>query len=141
MDDELNIRAYCDGDRDDVVQLWEGCGLVVPWNDPHDDIARKLLVQPELFLVGVADGEVVATVMAGYDGHRGWLNYLAVAAGKRRQGWGRKIVEAAEKELSAMGCVKVNLQVRATNGEVVKFYQGIGYKIDDVISLGKRFGG
>ncbi len=121
-----------------VVKLWNQCGLVVPWNDPGKDIRRKLKVQPEMFLVGCLDNRIVATVMVGYEGHRGWINYLAVLPDHRRSGIGRRMMEAAETRLRAAGCPKINLQVRRSNAAVIKFYERIGFKTDDVISLGKR---
>jgi ribosomal protein S18 acetylase RimI-like enzyme len=121
-----------------VVTLWEKCGLLRPANDPFKDIARKLKVGPELFLVGLIDDSIVATVMVGYEGHRGWLNYLAVSPSYQRKGYGKKMVEEAEERLSAEGCPKVNLQVRASNGEALKFYAAIGYTQDNVLSMGKR---
>ena len=121
-----------------MVQLWTDCGLVVPWNNPQRDIHRKLEVQPEMFLVGCIAGKVIATVMAGYDGHRGWINYLAVHPNYQQAGIGKRIVEEAEVRLRAVGCPKVNLQVRSTNTNVIQFYRKIGYKTDDVVSLGKH---
>ncbi len=135
---ELTIRPYQPADEAAVVALWHACQLVVPWNDPHRDIALKRQFQPELFLVGLLDGQVAATVMAGYEGHRGWLNYLAVAPAHQRQGLGRRLVEAATTELQKLGCPKINLQVRASNREVIEFYQRLGFTVDDVVSLGKR---
>src|SRR5690606_25184716 len=89
-----------------VVALWEQCGLVRPWNDPRQDIARKLAEQPELFLVGLSGSEVVATVMAGFDGHRGWVYYLAVSPEHRRQSYGRQLMQEVERLLVARGCPK-----------------------------------
>ena len=132
------IRPFASADEDAVIALWEAAGLTRPWNDPRKDIARKLDVQPEGFLVAVADGEVVGSVMAGYDGHRGWVNYLAVAPGSRRSGVGRTLMAAAEGILEGLGCPKVNLQIRATNRAAVSFYEALGYSTDDVISLGRR---
>ena len=134
----LEIRPYAPSDEEDVVQLWTDCGLVVPWNNPYRDIQRKLTVQPDLFLVGCADGQIAATVMAGYDGHRGWINYLAVHPDHRRRGIGRRMMEEAEVRLRAAGCPKINLQVRSSNAAVIEFYRRIGFQIDDVVSLGKR---
>lgn len=133
-----DIRPYTSGDEAAVVQLWRDCGLVVPWNDPHKDIRRKLRVQRDWFLVGRIDGRVIATAMAGYDGHRGWVNYLAVHPDFRRAGLGRTMMEAAEHRLLEAGCPKINIQVRTTNAEAIEFYKAIGYKTDDVVSLGKR---
>lgn len=134
----MQIRPFGLADEAALVALWEACGLTRPWNDPHQDIARKLTVQPELFLVGVSDGAVMASVMAGYEGHRGWMNYLAVAPRFRGRGLGRLLVEHVERALLERGCPKVNLQVRATNPEAVAFYRRLGYVQDESISLGKR---
>ena len=135
---DLEIRVYRTSDEEAVIQLWKDCGLVVPWNDPHKDIQRKLEVQADLFLVGLARERLAATIMAGYDGHRGWINYLAVAPDLRRRGIGRRMVEQVESRLRALGCPKINLQLRTSNVDVVSFYEAIGYATDDVISMGKR---
>ena len=135
---KTEIRPFQPSDEAAVVQLWKDCNLVVPWNDPLRDIRRKLRVQPDLFLVGFFSGELAATVMAGYEGHRGWLNYLAVAPRFRRQGLGREMVAAAEARLRQMGCPKINIQIRTGNTEVIEFYRRIGFKPDDVVSMGKR---
>jgi ribosomal protein S18 acetylase RimI-like enzyme len=134
----MEIRTYEPRDESAVVALWGRCGLLRPWNDPLKDIRRKLEVRPDLFLVGEFDGAMVATVMAGYDGHRGWINYLAVSPDHRREGFGRKIMQAAEERLRREGCPKINLQVRSCNKDVIDFYQRIGFQQDDVVSLGKR---
>jgi ribosomal protein S18 acetylase RimI-like enzyme len=134
----MRIRVFERADEAAVVGLWEACGLTRPWNDPRKDIARKLAVQPELFLVGLADGAVMASVMAGYEGHRGWMNYLAVAPRFRGRGFGRALVEYVERLLLERGCPKINLQVRASNPAAVAFYRRLGYVQDESISLGKR---
>lgn len=134
----IKIRAYRGSDEDAVVALWRECGLVRPWNDPVKDIHRKLRVQRDLFLVGTLDGRLVATVMAGYEGHRGWINYLAVAREYRKQGFGRHLMDEAEARLRAMGCPKINLQIRSSNAEVVTFYRSLGFSVDDSLSMGKR---
>lgn len=134
----LAIRPFHAADEAAVVRLWRACGLTRPWNDPHQDIARKLSVQPELFLVGEADGALVAAVMAGYDGHRGWVNYLAVAPEHRRRGYASALMREVERGLLRYGCPKINLLVRGDNAAVVDFYAGLGFGRDDVISLGKR---
>jgi ribosomal protein S18 acetylase RimI-like enzyme len=135
---ELTIRPYQLKDEAGVVELWLQCNLIVPQNNPKRDINRKLQVNPEWFLVGLLGGRVVATCMAGYEGHRGWINYLAVSPHHRRQGIGRKMMEEAEKRLLAAECPKINLQVRETNQAVIRFYERIGYTRDPVISMGKR---
>ena len=135
---ELAIRAFREEDRDEVISLWRDCGLVVPQNDPARDIARKLRVDRELFLVGAEDGDIVATVMGGYEGHRGWINYLAVKPCARRRGYGEAMMRAVERDIEALGCPKINLQVRSSNADVIAFYEAIDYRRDDVVGLGKR---
>ncbi len=134
----MQIRPFDPADSASVIGLWEACGLTRPWNDPAKDIERKLSVQPDLFLVGTLEGRVVASVMAGYDGHRGWVNYLAVAPDRRNAGLGRALMRRVEELLTARGCPKLNLQVRTANGAVLEFYRRIGYAPDDTVSLGKR---
>lgn len=134
----MEIRRFIKQDRKAVISLWRRCGLLVPWNHPDLDIDRKLRVQGELFLVGVIDNEVVATAMGGYEGHRGWINYLAVDPGMRRQGLGLMMMERIEDGLRAMGCPKINLQVRESNLDIIRFYERIGYSSDHVIGFGKK---
>ena len=134
----MQVRSYRDSDRDDVILLWERCGLVVPWNDPRRDIERKKSIQPDLFLVGTLNGGIVATVMCGYEGHRGWINYLAVSPEHQRKGMGTQIMEAAQSRLASIGCPKENLQVRTSNRAAIAFYEKLGYCLDEVVSLGKR---
>lgn len=134
----MTIRPFEIGDSESVIALWRECGLIVPWNDPQRDIERKMQVQPELFFVGEIEGRSVATLMAGYEGHRGWLNYVAVAPDAQRQGLGRQIVEHAIEKLRERGCPKINLQVRTSNAEVIAFYESLGFQVDDVTSLGMR---
>jgi ribosomal protein S18 acetylase RimI-like enzyme len=132
------IRRYHEQDQQAVIGLWEVCGLIRPWNDPCQDIARKLTVQPELFLVGMEAEQLVGTVMAGFDGHRGWVNYLAVAPQQRRLAYGKQLMQEAERLLRERGCPKLNLQVRTGNADVIEFYHKLGYVEDELISLGKR---
>jgi ribosomal protein S18 acetylase RimI-like enzyme len=134
----VTIRPYSSGDEAAVIDLWQRCGLTRPQNNPGLDIERKLKVNPELFLVGLLDGKVVATVMGGYEGHRGWINYLGVDPAYQRRGLGRQIMQAAEKKIRAMGSPKINLQVRSDNPGVVRFYESIGYNTEAVVSMGKR---
>jgi ribosomal protein S18 acetylase RimI-like enzyme len=134
----MSIRAYRAEDQGAVVQLWHESGLVAPHIDPRGDIARKMAFQPDLFWVGEEEGQIVASVMVGYHGHRGWINFLAVSPACQGSGFGREMMEEAEKRLRAMGCAKINLQVRATNLKVVDFYKRIGFVVEDVVSMGKR---
>jgi len=135
---EMLIRPYSPRDENLVVDLWMKCGLTRPWNDPHKDIRRKLQVNPELFLVGELDGSIVAAAMGGYEGHRGWVNYLAVDPAFRKQGLGRQMMNAIEKALLQMGCPKLNIQVRTGNAEAIEFYKRCGYNVDEAVSMGKR---
>jgi ribosomal protein S18 acetylase RimI-like enzyme len=134
----LQIRSYRPDDEDAVVGLWVACQLIGPLNNPHQDIARKMRVNPEWFLVGELDGRIVATCMVGYEGHRGWINYLAVAPEYQRRGIARQIMEEAERLLREAGCPKINLQVRTANAQVIEFYKSIGFNVDAVVSMGKR---
>lgn len=134
----LHIRPYQPVDEHEVIRIWQACKLIHPANNPQRDIARKLSVQPELFLVAVIGEQVVGTCMAGYEGHRGWINYLAVAPEHQRQGIASHLMAAAEARLKASGCPKINLQVRTSNTGVIAFYESLGYAVDGVVSLGKR---
>jgi len=140
----MRIRPYKPTDEPDVVRLWQRAGLTRPWNDPKLDIQRKMCVQSEWFVVGVVDGRsseddrVIASAMAGYDGHRGWINYLAVDPDFQRAGCGRDLMSHLESLLLEAGCPKVNLQVRADNSDAIAFYESIGFLEDKVVSYGKR---
>jgi ribosomal protein S18 acetylase RimI-like enzyme len=136
--DNLTVRPYQPDDEKAVIQLWSECRLLVPQNNPASDIQRKLKVNPEWFLVGVIGSELVATCMVGYDGHRGWINYLAVSPSLQRRGLATRMMREAEKLLRTVGCAKINLQVRQHNHVAIKFYEKIGYSVDAVVSLGKR---
>ena len=134
------IRVFASADESTVIDLWHACGLVASQNDPRRDLETKINFQPELFWVAEISGQVVGTIMAGYEGHRGWINYLAVDPSRRRQGLGRRLMEHAETRLRELGCPKINLQVRSSNTQVIAFYQALGFVEDDVVSLGKRVG-
>ena len=135
---QVVVRPFRETDESRVIELWTFAGLVRPQNDPKKDIARKLKVQRELFLVADLDGSVVGTVMAGYEGHRGWINYLAVDIGQRRRGIGSALMRDAERRLRLAGCPKINLQIRAENTAVQAFYASLGFGDDQVMSMGKR---
>lgn len=135
----MHIRPFKDSDTAAVTVLWTE---IFPDDPPHNApavvIAQKLKCQPELFFVGVVDGAIVGTVLSGYDGHRGWLYSVAVNPRHRREGLGSKLIEHAEQALAAIGCTKVNLQVRASNAAVAAFYQDLGYAVEERVSMGKR---
>lgn len=134
----LTIRPFRDQDEPAVVALWSAAfSGEAARNDPLAIIRQKQAVQPDLFLVGESDGRIVATVIAGYDGHRGWVYHVAVAADARRTGYGRAMMAAAEDRLRALGCPKLNLQINRSNAAVVAFYEALGYAVEDRISMGK----
>ena len=135
---QVLVRVFKEADEARVIELWTLAGLVRPWNDPKKDIARKLKVQRELFLIAELEGVIVGTVMAGYEGHRGWVNYLAVDIGQRRRGIGTALMRDAERRLRLVGCPKINLQVRRENTDVQAFYAALGFKEDAAVSMGKR---
>ncbi len=134
----METRPYRDTDQQAVIALWQAVGLVVPWNDPVKDIARKCAIERDLFLVGEQEGKLIASIMGGYEGHRGWVNYLAISPQHQQRGLGRQMMEEIEEKLLARGCPKLNLQVRSSNTEAIAFYQALGYKMDEAVSLGKR---
>lgn len=135
---ELEIRAYHDSDESALIRLWQECDLIRPWNDPQTDIERKCADSPALFFVGCSDAEIIASCMAGYDGHRGWIYYLAVAAAWQRCGIASEMVRHAESSLHDLGCPKIDLMVRNGNEGVIAFYKSIGYADDPVVVLSKR---
>jgi ribosomal protein S18 acetylase RimI-like enzyme len=121
-----------------VVSLWSLCGLIRPWNDPYRDIDRKLAWDAANLVVLEDADELIGSVMVGYEGHRGWVNYLAVHPGHQRQGLGRLLMDEAERRLRELGCAKVNLQIRTSNKAAAEFYRRMGYAVDDVVSMGRR---
>jgi ribosomal protein S18 acetylase RimI-like enzyme len=135
----VHIRLYEDADEQAVIALWNA---VLPPNAPHNDpatsIRKKLAVECDLFFVAEVDGTVVGTVMGGYDGHRGWVYSLAVLPSHQRGGIGAALVRRLEMALAERGCLKINLQVRTTNTGVLAFYEKLGYKVEEIISMGKR---
>jgi ribosomal protein S18 acetylase RimI-like enzyme len=134
----VQLRTFARTDEDAVVALWEEAGLTRPWNDPHADIERMLAVWPDLLIVAEDAGRIVGTVMAGYDGHRGWIYYLATATDRRGEGIARALVEESEHRLIALGCPKVQLMVRPGNEIVFAFYDRVGYERFDIGMTGKR---
>ncbi|MCL4165148.1 UNVERIFIED_CONTAM: hypothetical protein GTU68_063158 [Idotea baltica] len=138
MDAELDIRTFAEPDRGALTSLWSACGLTRSWNDPDKDIDRKVAHSPDGLLVATIDGVVVGSVMAGYDGHRGWVNYLAASPDHRGAGVGRALMDAAEDHLAGLDCPKINLQIRTSNAGATAFYERIGYRVDEALSMGKR---
>jgi ribosomal protein S18 acetylase RimI-like enzyme len=137
-EDKLLIRPFVEDDEPLVVSLWnEIFSEDPPWNEPRSIIQRKLTVQRDLFLVGEINNRVTATVIAGYDGFRGWLYHLAVHSHWRRRGFGTQLLLEAEKRLLALGCSKINIQIRSSNAEAIPFYKSLGYASEEHLSLGK----
>jgi ribosomal protein S18 acetylase RimI-like enzyme len=134
----MTIRAFRPEETESVVRLWRDSGLTRPWNDPHKDIARKLAVQPALFLVAEDAGVVIGTAMVGFDGHRGWVYYFAVAASRRGEGHGTQLMDEAERLLVELGCPKIMLMVREDNLSLVELHRHLGYEVEPTITLGKR---
>ncbi|MCW4052378.1 MAG: GNAT family acetyltransferase [Candidatus Bathyarchaeota archaeon] len=134
----FEIAEYRSEYQNSVLDLWKKCGLIVPQNNPVEDIQKKIEYQPELFLIAFLDGHVIGSVMVGYEGHRGWLNYLAILPKNQKQGFGRNLVEGAINVLRRLGCLKVNVQVRKRNASAIGFYERLGFTNDNVVSLGLR---
>ena len=136
--EQLAIRNYNAKYEKDVITLWKCCNLLVPQNDPKLDIKEKMNFQPALFFIGLVNNKLVSSIMIGYDGHRGWINYLAVHPNYQRKGFGTTMMDFATNKLLSLGCQKINVQVRKSNSSAMKFYNKIGFKDDEVIGLGKR---
>ena len=134
----MPIRPFEPADTDAVIALWQAAGLTRPWNDPRRDIARKCAEQADGFFVACDDGHVVGSVMAGYDGHRGWIYSVAVHPAHRKQGIGSRLVVHAERVLTTKGCVKINLQILEGNEGVAVFYESLGYSVERRVSMGRR---
>jgi ribosomal protein S18 acetylase RimI-like enzyme len=135
----VSILTYSDTHFDGVDALWrEAFPDDASWNVAKISIPEKLKLQPDLLLVAVEDGLVVGSVMAGYDGHRGWISRVAVLKSRQRRGIGEALIHEAEKRLAAQGCKKINLQVVASNAAVLGFYQSLGYGVEERISMSKH---
>jgi ribosomal protein S18 acetylase RimI-like enzyme len=125
--------------RAKVIALWEAVfGYEAAHNQPSLVIDKKLAVDDRLFFVALSGQEVVGSVMAGYDGHRGWIYSVAVSPTYRRRGIGSQLVVAAERALAGKGCVKVNLQIIEGNESVTAFYASVGFSVEKRVSMGKR---
>jgi ribosomal protein S18 acetylase RimI-like enzyme len=134
----MEIRVFVKADTDAVIDLWKLADLTHPNNDPSLDIKRKMNDSPWGFLVAMDGKTIIGSIMVGYDGHRGWINYLACHPNHRRRGVAKSLMNEAKKLLIERGCPKINLQVRSGNESAVKFYESIGYLDDNVTSFGLR---
>ena len=138
---EFRIRPFRDGDEDDVVALWKVCDLVRPWNSPRRDIdSARTGRSSEIFVAVAGDGEerIVGSVMAGYDGHRGWVYYVAAQPEYRSRGLGRQLMRHAETWLEGQGAPKVMLMIREENEGVRRFYEGLGYEVERRTVMSRR---
>jgi ribosomal protein S18 acetylase RimI-like enzyme len=133
----MDIVEIADDDIAAVVALWRRCDLLRPWNDPHADIRRARRTRNACLLVGKLNARIVATLMSGFDGHRGWIYYVAVDPDQRMSGCGRAIMAAAESWLRARGAPKVQLMVSDENAAALGFYDALGYERLPVVTLGK----
>jgi ribosomal protein S18 acetylase RimI-like enzyme len=131
----VEIGELCEAEIESAVALWREAGLLRPWNDPRADIRLALGGPSSAVLAARVEARLAATAMVGWDGHRGWLYYLAVARDLQRRGIGARMVKAAEDWLAARGAPKLNLLVRAENDAVVGFYESLGYRRSDTIML------
>lgn len=142
MEQSVTLRAFKPSDTQKVVVVWDKAGLLRPWNDPLKDIQRKLdemaSARASWFWVAECEGLLVGAVMAGYDGHRGSVNYLGVDPDYQKAGIGRLFMRQIEADLLAVGCPKINLLIRSDNLGVHAFYRQLGYQKDATISLSKR---
>jgi len=137
----LTIAPIGDGDVADVIALWQRCGLTRPWNDPASDIALARKGENAAMLAGRDDSGIVASVLVGHDGHRGWVYYVAVDPDCRHKGYGRVIMDAAEHWLRARSIEKLQLLVRPDNSQVQAFYQSLGYLEQERIIYAKWLDG
>lgn len=134
---ELHIRPFRMEERDALLALWQACGITAWELAPRITIQKKVSHSPEGFLVGIVCGELVASLIVGYDGLRGWLYRLAVLPSYRRRGIGRVLIEHAENWLRDRGCVRVKLQVELPGAEAVDFYRALGYEQQELVSMSK----
>lgn len=134
----MEVRPYTREDFGGLDALWrEAFPNDPPRNRAEQSVPAKLAMNDDLLFVAVEDGKVIGSIMAGYDGHRGWLYSVAVRQSAKRRGIGTALVETAEAALRRLGCIKVNLQVRSTNAAVIEFYKGLGFSVEDHISMGR----
>jgi len=137
----MGVSAATIGDTEAVIALWQNCELTRPWNDPVADFQAAIANPASDILLLTEAGTLIATIMVGYDGHRGWVYYLAVHPDHRRKGLGKRMMEAAEAWLRERGAPKIQLMVRSANADVIAFYEALGLERQDVVTLGHRLDG
>lgn len=134
----MGVSAATIGDTEAVIALWQNCELTRPWNNPEADFAKAIENPTSDILLLTECETLIATIMVGYDGHRGWVYYLAVHPDHRRKGLGKRMMEAAEAWLRERGAPKIQLMVRSANADVIAFYEALGLERQDVVTLGRR---
>ena len=135
----MRIREFHLADYGDVVDIWKRAGLILRPGDELDGVKVKLQRDPDLFLVAEENGEIVGVVMGAWDGRRGWINHLAVAPNRQRQGIGRALIEELEKRLLEKGAKKVNAQIYRWNTKSFDFFKSVGYEVhSDLVMIGKH---
>jgi len=136
----MQITSACESDMADVIALWKACDLTRPWNDPAADYRLALATETSAILLAHQEGALVASILTGFDGHRGWVYYLGVVPACRKQGLGRQMMAAAERWLCERNAPKIQLMVRDDNEAAIGFYQALGYEVQPVVTIGKRLG-
>jgi ribosomal protein S18 acetylase RimI-like enzyme len=136
----MDVRTMRSEDRAALIELWHACGLTRPWNDPDRDIDLAIGAADAAILVGEEEGRLIACVMVGFDGHRGWVYYLGVVPECQRRGHGRAMFAAAQAWLEARGAPKIQLMLREENQEARHFYEALGLELQPVVTLGRRLG-
>ncbi|MCK5757965.1 MAG: GNAT family acetyltransferase [Clostridiales bacterium] len=139
MIEKMLIRQFKMDEKNDVIQLWDKCGLLHSPNNPVDEMKVKTDFQPELFLVGEIDNKIIATIMLGFEGRRGWINYLCVLPKYQGIGYGSDLVQHGMELLHKLGAPKINLLIRPTNTKVKEFYKKLGFETEDAVLMSHRF--
>jgi len=139
MKDNMKIRKFNIKETDDIIQIWDKCGLLHPPNNPVEEMAIKTRFQPDLFLVGEINGKVMATIMLGFEGRRGWINSLCVLPEYQGKGYGSDLMQHGMQILRKLGAPKINLLIRPGNSKVREFYKKLGFEIEEVILMAHRF--
>lgn len=139
MSEKMLIRQFKIGEKNDVIQLWDKCGLLHPPNDPVKELKTKTDFQPELFLVGELNNTIIATIMLGFEGRRGWINSLCVLPRYQGMGYGSELVQHGMEVLRNLGAPKINLLIRPTNTKVKAFYKKLGFEIEEAVLMSHRF--
>jgi len=139
MKNKVKIRKLDISEIQEVIEIWKICGLLHPPNDSVDEIKIKISFQPELFLVGEVNSKIIATIMLGFEGRRGWINSLCVLPEYQGMGHGGDLVQYGMEVLRKLGAPKINLLIRPTNTKVKEFYKKLGFETEEAILMSHRF--